>query len=170
MQQQMEMIYQSESLANGWAGIGSNRTWWFDTSEDYGKLYTLDRQGIPIGWCDGVYQVEETRQCTRDNTCTIILTNKKQKALVLIHRDLEHVLILGGVDKKVEWEDYNRMGLWAVKKHLTEYDLEAVIINPKIKTLEKFKVVKAIIKKVLETRDLMKGDDHEPAQKEDTAD
>jgi len=155
--QQMEMIYQSEALKNGWAGIGSNRTWWFDTTEEYGKPYTLDRQGIPIGWDDAVYPVEETRRCTGDNTCTIILTNKKQKALVLIHKDLDHVLILGNVDKKVTWEDYNRLGLWAVKKHLTEYDLDAIIINPKIKTLEKFKVLKSVIKKVIATRNLMKG-------------
>lgn len=170
MQQQMEMIYQSEALINGWLGIGSDRTWWFDTTEEYGRPYTLDRQGIPIGWCDGMYQVEETRQCTKDNTCTIVLSHKKQKALVLIHRELDHVLILGSVDKKIEWDEYNRLGLWAIKKHLTEYTLDAVIINPKIKTLEKFKVVKAIIKKVLETRDLMKGKDHEPASKKDTED
>jgi hypothetical protein len=166
---QQEIIYQSEALNNGWLGIGSDRTWWFDTSEEYQKRYTLDKKGIPIGWDDGVYPVEETRQCTGDNTCTIILANKQKKALVLVHKDLDHVLILGSINKKVEWEDYNSQGLWAIKKHLTEYSLDAVIINPKIKTLEKFKVVKAIIKKVIETRNL-EGKDHEPAQEEDTED
>jgi hypothetical protein len=168
--QKKEIIYQSEALISGWGIIGSHRTWWFDTIGNYDRPYTLDSQGIPIGWCDGVYDVKETRECTEDNTCTIILNHKKQKALILIHRELDHVFILGGVNKQVSWDDYNKLGLWAVKKHLIEYTLEAVIINPKIKTLEKFKVVKAIIKKVIETRNLMEGKDHEPAQKKDTED
>ena len=167
--EQMEMIYQSEALSNGWAGIGSHKTWWFDTAEQYSKIYTLDRQGIPIVWDDEVFSVEETRQCTKDDTCTIILTDKKKKALVLIHKDLDNVQILGGVEKELFWEDYNRQGLWAVKKYCTGYELEAVIFNPNIKTLEKFKVVKAIIKKVIETRNIIRGKDHEPASKKDKA-
>ena len=166
----MEMIYQSEALSNGWAGIGSQRIWWFDTAEQYSKIYTLDRQGIPIVWDDETFSVEEIRQCIKDDTCTIILSDNKKKALVLIHKDLDNVQILGGVEKDIFWEDYNRQGLYAIKKHCTGYELEAVIFNPKIKTLEKFKVVKAIIKQVIETRDLIKGKDHEPTQKKDTED
>ena len=168
--EKMEMVYQSEALANGWAGIGSQRTWWFDTATQYSKVYTLDRQGIPIVWDDEVFGLEETTQCTKNDTCTFILKDKKKKVLVLIHKDLDQILIQGSINKKILWEDYNRLGLWAVKKHCTGFDLEAVIFNPKIKTLEKFKVVKAIIKKVIETRDLIKGKDHEPASKKDTAD
>ena len=170
--EKMEMVYKSEALKNGWAGIGSHKTWWFDTAEQYSKIYSLDRQGIPIVWDDEVFNVEETRQCTGENTCTIILVDKKKKALVLIHKDLDNVQILGGVNKEVSWEDYNKYGLWAVKKHCTGYELEAVIFNPNIKTLEnKFKVVKAIIKKVIETRNLTIGKDHdESASKKDTED
>jgi hypothetical protein len=160
--EQMEMIYQSEALTNGWIGIGSHKNWWFDTSEQYSKIYTLDRQGIPIVWDDETFSVEEIRQCTKDDICTIILSDKKKKALVLIHKDLDNVQILGGVEKEIFWEDYKRQGLYAIKKNCDKYNLEAVIFNPKIKTLEKFKVVKAIIKKVIETRDLIKGKDHEP--------
>jgi hypothetical protein len=167
--EQMEMIYQSQELSNGWAGIGSHRTWWFDTATQYSKIYTLDRQGIPIVWDDEVFGVDETRQCTGNNTCTIILKDKKKKVLVLIHKDLDHVLIQGAVDKKISWQDYNQFGLWAIKKHLTGFDLEAVIFNPNIKTLEKFKVVKAIIKKIIETRNIIRGKNHEPASKKDKA-
>ena len=167
--EKMEMIYQSQELSNGWLGIGSNRTWWFDTSEQYSKIHTLDRQGIPIVWDDEAYSVDEIRQCIGNNTCTVILKDKKKKALVLIHKDLDHVLIQGAVDKKISWEDYKTFGLWAIKKHLTGFDLEAVIFNPNIKTLEKFKVVKAIIKKVIETRNIIKGKDHESASKKDKA-
>ena len=170
MKQQMETVYQSEALSNGWAGIGSQRTWWFDTTEQYSKIYTLDRQGIPIVWDDEVFDVEETRQCTKNDTCTIILKDKKKKALVLIHKELDHVLIQGGVAKEIEWEDYNKEGLWAVKKHCTGYNLEAVIFNPKIKTLEKYGIVKTIIKKIINTRDLIRGKDHESAKAKDKAD
>ena len=166
----VERIYQSEALINGWEGIGSHRTWWFETEEEYLKRYTLDRQGIPIVWDDEVFDVEETRECTGDDTCTIILASEKKKALVLINKDLDHVLIQGSVKKEIDWEDYNREGLWAVKKHCTGYALEAVIINPKIKTLEKFKVVKSIIKKVIEARDFIQGGDHESAGEENKKD
>lgn len=73
-------------------------------TEDYTKRYTLDKQGTSIVWDDETFSVEETRQCTGDDTCTIILANKDKKALVLIHRDLDHVLIKGGVEKKIEWQ------------------------------------------------------------------
>lgn len=169
MGKQIEMIYQSEALTNGWVGIGSDKAWWFDTSEQYRKVYTLDKQGIPIVFDEEAYSVEEVRQCTGDDTCTIILADKKKKILVLIHKDLDNVLIQGAVNKEVSWEDYTKFGLWAVKKHCTAFKLEAVVFNPNIKTLEKFKVVKAIIKKVIETRDLTKGKDH-AAPKKDKAD
>ena len=165
----LEMVYQGQELSNGWTGIGSYRKWWFDTSEQYSKIYSLDKKGIPIVWDDETYNVDEIKQCTKDDVCTIILSDKKKKTLVLIHKDMDHVLIQGAMDKKISWQDYTQFGLWAVKKHCTGFDLEAVIFNPKIKTLEKFGIIKGIIKKIIETRDLTKGKDH-AASKKDKAD
>jgi hypothetical protein len=105
-----------------------------------------------------------------DDICTIILSQNKKRALVMVSSKLEHVKVLGGVQKDVSWEDYTREGLWAVKKHISGFALEAVIINPNIKTLEKFKVVKSIIKKVIEARDFIQGGDHESSNQENTED
>ena len=167
-----ERIYQSEALSEGWEKIGSDRPYWFDTSVAYQKRYTLDGRGIPIVWDDEdiEFPVEDTRQCTGDDICTIILAQNKKKALVMVNRQLDAARVLGGVEKEITWEDYTKKGLWAVKKHIPGYELEAVIINPKIKTLEKFKVVKSIIKKVIETRNFIQGGNHEssgPANTED---
>ena len=60
--------------------------------------------------------------------------------------------------------------MWAAKKHCPDYKLEAVIINPKIKTLEKLGVVKGIIKKVMEAKINQKGGNDEPAPGEDPKD
>ena len=70
-----ERIYQSEALIEGWGKIEIGRPWWFDTSTKYPDVYTLDGKGAPIVWDDeGVeFTVEETRQCTGDDTCTVIL-------------------------------------------------------------------------------------------------
>jgi hypothetical protein len=116
------------------------------------------------------FTVEETRQCTGEDTCTVILSHNKKRALVMVSGKLEHVKVLGGVQKDVSWEDYTREGLWTVKKHMPDYALQAVIINPNIKTLEKFKVVKAIIKKVVDARDYIQGGNHEPDSEENTED
>lgn len=158
-----EKIYRSEALIRGWTAIGPNRTWWFDTAEAYPKQYTLDRQGIPICWDDDVFQVEETRLCTGDDTCTILLVDKDKKVLVMIHKDQPNVLIKGAVSKEVTWEDYNREGLWAIKKHCPEYRLDAVIINPKMKTLQKYKILKSLVKEVVKGKG--KGEVNEPAAK-----
>ena len=165
-----ERVFQSDALAIGWRGIGPDRTWWFDTSANYGKRYSLDGQGIPIYWDEDVFPVEETRECNGDDTCTVILSNGKKRVLIVINKHLEHVMVQGSIEKKVPWVDYNRQGLWAAKKHCTDYGLMAVVINPMIKTLEKFKVLKSTIKKVIAARDIMKGKDNEPAETADTAD
>ncbi len=165
-----ERIYKSEALSNGWSAIASAKTWWFDTSQAYQKRYTLDKRGIPIVWDEDTFETEETRQCTGKDTCTMILSQKDKKVLVIVHGNLNHVYVMGSVDAIIEWDDYNRWGLWAVKKHCLKYDLEAAVINPKIKTLEKFKVVKPIIKRVIELRDFMEGGGNEPAAKKDTKD
>jgi len=163
----VEKVFKSQAVIDGWASIDQYRTWWFDTSVTYPKIYSLDNEGIPICWDDETFPVEETRKATVDDTCTVILTNKNKKALIVIHKDLDHVMIQGSVTKEVTWENYNREGLWAAKKHCTGYTLDAVIINPKVKTLEKHKVVKAVIKKVIETANIMKGKDSGSAKKED---
>ena len=165
-----ERVFQSDALTSAWRGIGPARTWWFDTSTNYGKPYSLDGQGIPIWWDDDVFPVEETRQCTGDDTCTVILSKAKKRVLIVINKALDHVIVQGSVEKMVTWDDYNRQGLWAAKQHCTDYAMTAVVINPLIKTLEKFKVLKSTIKKVIAARDLMKGADNEPAEKADTAD
>ena len=167
-----ERIYQSEALSEGWEKIGNDRPYWFDTSVTYQKRYSLDGRGIPIVWDDEdiEFPVEDTRQCTGDDTCTIILAQNKKRALVMVNRQLDAVRVLGGVEKEVTWEDYTKKGLWAVKQHIAGYALEAVIINPKIKTLERFKVVKSIIKKVIETRSFIQGGKHEPANEENPKD
>ena len=51
-----------------------------------------------------------------------------------------------------------------------DYGLEAANIKPKIKTLEKLKVNKSIIKKIVEARDAILGDANEPANEENTED
>ena len=167
---QAERIYQSEALIEGWANIGAGKTWWFDTSEVYQKRYSLDLQGIPIYRDDESFTPLEIQTCTMEDICTIVLSQNKKRALVMVNSKLAHVKVLGGVQKDVSWEDYTREGLWVVKKHTSGFALEAVIINPNIKTLEKFKVVKTIIKKVVETRDYIQGGNHEPANKENPKD
>jgi hypothetical protein len=167
-----ERVFQSDALTSSWRGIGPDKAWWFDTSTNYGKQYSLDGQGIPICWDDEgqIFPVEETRDCTGGDTCTVILSKAKKRVMIVLNKNLDHVIIQGSVEKKITWKDYNRQGLWAAKQHCTDYGLMAVVINPMIKTLEKFKVLKTTIKKVIAARDLMKGEDNEPAEKADTAD
>ena len=167
-----ERIYQSEALTKSWGKIGIDQPWWFDTSVTYQKQYSLDGRGTPIVWDDEDidFSVEDTRRCTGDDTCTIILSEKKKRALIMVNRELDAVQVLGGVNKEIAWKDYTKEGLWAVKKHILGYTLEAVIINPKIKTLEKFKVIKSIIKRVIEARDIIKGGDHESTGEENKDD
>ena len=167
---QTERIYQSKALSEGWANIGAGKTWWFDTSEVYQMRYSLDLKGVPIYWDEESFTSVEIKACTMEDICTIILSQNKKRALVMVNSKLEHVKVLGGVQKDVSWEDYTRQGLWAVKKHMPDYALQAVIINPNIKTLEKFKVVKAIIKKVVDARDYIQGGNHEPGSEENPKD
>lgn len=167
-----EKMFTGEELAKGWESVGEYRPWWFDTSARYPKVYTMDGKGAPIVWDDeGVeYQVVVTRECTGDDTCAIVLSNKKKRVLIMVHRDLPHVMMHGSVEKKIEWQEYNDKGLWAAKKHCPDYRIEAAVINPKVKTLEKLGVVKTIIKKVMEDKINQKGGDDEPASGKDSKD
>ena len=166
-----ERVFGSEALVKGWKSIGPHRTWWFDLSQVYHKQYSLDGKGTPIYWDDEVFETQVTRDATVDDTCTAVLSSKNKKAIIIINRHMDHVEIQGSVFHEVSWEDYNRLGLWAVKKHCPGYQLEAVIINPTMKTLKKYKVVKAIINKVVEMENLIKAKEKsdEHAEGADTA-
>jgi hypothetical protein len=165
-----ERIFKSPALVEGWDNIGkeSRKVWWFTTTESYGKRYSLDKDGCPIWWDDQPFPVSAVRESTGDDTCTIILKLNKAKLLVLINKDMPRVLIQGKIKKEIGWDDYTINGLMAVKRHCQKHSMEAVIINPRIKTLEEFGVLKSIIKKVIAARDVLKGDGNEPASKKNT--
>jgi hypothetical protein len=55
--------------------------------------------------------------------------------------------------------------MMAIKRLFKGYVLEAVVINPKVQTLEGLGVFKAIIQRVMAGKDLMKGATDEPADK-----
>jgi len=153
-----ERIYESKALTEGWTKIGDDKvkTWWFDTEGGYPKRQTLDQKGAPIVWDDETFTVEIIKECIEEHTCTAILSKNKKRVLVVICKALDHVIVQGSVQKKISWEDYTRDGLWAVKKHCKDYTLVAVVLNPMIKTLEKYKVLKTTIKKVIAARDFLK--------------
>jgi len=163
-----ERIYKNKALTKAWDDMDMFKTWWFDTSDEYPKHYSLDKQGVPICWDDITYPVQETIDCTGDDICTIILSNKDQIAILVVNKDLENVMVQGSVTASITWDKYNTKGLLAVREQCPGYKLEAVIINPRIKTLEKFNVVKSIIKKIIEARDFTEGDKNEPANQEDS--
>lgn len=168
-----ERVFKGEELTKGWRGITDNKSkvWWFDTSEEYSKRYSLDRAGVPIYWDDGTYTVEDIRESTMEDTCTVVLTDKRErKALVIVHKKVPQVLIRGAVEKDIEWEEYTREGLWSVKKHCLAHTLEAVVINPKIKTLNSMGFVKSLVAKALEGKDLLKEGGNGSPDKENTKD
>jgi hypothetical protein len=55
--------------------------------------------------------------------------------------------------------------MMAIKRLFTGYALEAVVINPKVKTLENLGVLKGIIHRVMAGKDITKGADDAPANK-----
>jgi len=84
-----ERIYKSAALTEGWDNIGTERhkTWWFTTTESYAKRYSLDKNGVPIYYDEESFTVPEVRECTGDDTCTIVLSLNKKKLLVMQLRD-----------------------------------------------------------------------------------
>jgi len=137
----------------------------FDTVNDYAKKYHLDKKNAPIGWDEDPYTVDEAKECFGDDACTAILGNKKEKVLAVVKADLPYILVEGKVQVRVGWEAYAKDGVMAIKRLFKGYALEAVVINPKVKTLEGLGVLKAIIQRVMAGKDLMKGATDEPAQK-----
>jgi len=137
----------------------------FDTVNDYAKKYHLDKKNTPIGWDEPPYTVEDVKECCGDDACTAILANKKEKVLVIVKADLPYILAEGKAQVRVGWEAYAKDGMMAIKRLFKGYVLDAVVINPKVKTLEGLGVLKAIIHRVMAGKDLMKGATDEPANK-----
>jgi hypothetical protein len=160
-----EKVYQSPALTQGWENLQDGELYLFDTVNDYAKKYHLDKKNTPIGWDEDPYTVEEAKECFEDDACTAILANKKEKVLVIVKADLPCVLAEGKEQTRIEWESYAKEGMVAIKRLFKGYALEAVVINPKVKTLEGLGVLKAIIHRVMAGKDLTKGADDAPANK-----
>jgi hypothetical protein len=157
-----EKVYQSPALTEGWDNLQDGDFYLFDPVNDYAKKYHLDKKNAPIGYDEDPYTVDEAKECFEDDACTAILTNKKDKVLVIVKADLPYILAEGKAQVRVGWEAYARDGVMAIKRLFKGYALEAVVINPKVKTLENFGVLKAIIHRVMAGKDLMKGADDAP--------
>jgi hypothetical protein len=160
-----EKVYQSPALTTGWENLQDGDFYLFDTVNDYAKKYHLDKRNGPIGSDEELYTVEEAKECFGDDACTAILGNKKEKVLVIVKADLPYVLVQGKGETRIGWESYAKDGVMAIKRLFKGYALEAVVINPRVKTLEDLGVLKAIIQRVMAGKDLMKGADDAPAQK-----
>jgi len=160
-----EKVYQSPALTEGWETLKDGALYWFDTENDYAKKHHLDKKNSPIGWDEEALTVEEAKECCGDDACTAILANKKEKVLVIVKADLPYIVAEGKVQVRVGWESYAKDGVMAIKRLFKGYALEAVVINPKVKTLEGLGVLKAIIHRVMAGKDLTKGADDALAEK-----
>jgi len=161
-----EMIFQRHVLTKAWDEIEEKDPCFFDTVNTYPKKYHIDgMKDGPIGWEDDPCTVEDVKEMIEDETCSAILSNKKDKLLVVVQKTLPAVLVQGKTKQKIPWEDYAKYGVWAIKRNYPDYKLDAVVINPKIKTLEELGVLKSMIKQVLAEKDLVEGGKNEPARK-----
>jgi hypothetical protein len=160
-----EKVYQSPALTQGWENLKNGDLYWFDTVNDYAKKHHLDKKTAPIGWDEEAYTVEMAKECCGDDACTAILTTKKDKVLVIVKADLPDVLAEGKAQVRIGWEAYAKDGVMAIKRLFKGYALEAVIINPKVKTLEGLGVLKATLQRIMAGKDLMKGATDDPADK-----
>ena len=158
-----EEVYQSPALTQGWENLKDEDLYWFDTAHDYPKKHHLDKKTAPIGWDEAALTVDEAKECIEDDACTAILTNKKDKVLVIVKTDLPYVLVEGKTQVRIEWEAYAKDGVMAIKRLFKGYALEAAVINPKVKTLEDLGVLKAVIQRIMAGKDLMKGATDVPA-------
>jgi hypothetical protein len=163
-----EKVYQSPALTQGWENLENlekGELYLFDTVNDYAKKYHLDKKTAPIGWDEEAYTVEEAKECVGDDACTMVLANKKEKVLVIVKADLPWVVGEGQGQTRIGWESYAQGGVLAIKRLFKGYALEAVVINPKVKTLENLGVLSAIIQRVMAGKDWLKGAEDEPPKK-----
>lgn len=131
-----EKVYQSPALTQGWEKLQDGEFYLFDTVNDYAKKYHLDKKNAPIGWDEDPCMVAEAQDCLGDDACTAVLANKKEKVLVIVKADLPWVVGEGKGQTRIGWESYAQDGVMAIKRLFKGYALEAVVINPKVKTLE----------------------------------
>jgi len=161
-----EMIFQRPALTQAWANLKEGELYFFDTVTDYGKKYHLDKtKDGPIGIDTDPYEVEDIFDCIGDDTVTAILGKGKDKVLTVLSKELPYLLIQGKNQIKIPLEDHGKEGVYGIKRLFPDYQLDAVVINPKIKTLEELGVLKSMIKQVLAEKDLVEGGKHEPARK-----
>ena len=166
-----EMIFQRPVLTKAWDAIEEKYPCFFDTVNHYAKSGHIDgMKDGPIGWEDASCTVEDVKEMIGNDTCAAILTKQKDKLLVIVQKDLPAILVQGKPKKKISWEDYAKSGVWAIKRHYPDYRLDAVVINPKTKTLEELGVLKSMISQVLAGKDLVEGGKHEPARKANRSD
>ena len=152
-----ERIFENEALTRGWENITNDgKTWWFDL-DHYPKIYALDKGEVPIFWDDETHTEEVIKSCTYDSVCCLILSSGKTKVLVVVHANLPYVVMHGRTSMEIPWAEYATDGFMAIKKHITPYKLDAVVINPTVQTLEKYGVLKAIIQKFIKDAKLIEG-------------
>ncbi len=77
---------------------------------------------------------------------------------VVLTKTLPFLLIQGKDQKKIPLEQHGKEGIYGIKKLYPGYRLEAVVVNPKIKTLEKLGVLKSIVKQAVSAKDFLKGE------------
>lgn len=157
-----EQIFKSVELHKAFSKMDGKKTWWFDTESkgEYEDTDTLDGKGVPIVWDDEKYSVKAIKSCTGANVCALVLAGKDdQKVLVLIHQDLSDVVVHMALTKTVPWKTYTKEGLFAVKKIVNSFELEAAIINPSVKTLDKMGVIEPAITEIINSTDLVGSED-----------
>ncbi|MFH1886993.1 MAG: hypothetical protein ABIM40_09870 [Pseudomonadota bacterium] len=156
-----EQIYESEALTKGWDHITEDgKTWCFHTHDVFAKIYRIDKNNVkcvPIFWDDEIITADELKECTYDDVCTLILSSGKTKVLVVVHGNLPHVALHGRVTKEIPWPEYAAEGFMTIKKLITPYRLDAVVINPTVQTLERYGVLKSIIEKFIKDAKLIEG-------------
>lgn len=162
-----EMIFQRPALTEGWANLKEGDLFYFDTvSGNYPKKQHLDNsKDGPIGSDSDPYEVEDVLYCIGDDTIAAILGKGKDKLLVVLTKALPFLLIQGKDQKKIPLEQHGKEGVYGIKKLFPDYQLEAVVINPKIQTLEKLGVLKSIINQAVKAQDFLKGEENGSAGK-----
>ena len=134
-----ETIFNRPVLTKAWDEINLKEPCFFDTVNTYAKKDHIDgMKDGPIGWEDEAMTIEDCWDCIEDDVCTVILSQGKDKALVVLERTLPKILIHGKTRIEIDWAEYAQEGCWSIREKLEGYRLEAIVINPKVKTLESF--------------------------------